>query len=125
MLPTAVVGDGGERSVNTACWASHWRIRAQVGPYDQGVDPTTQAALAAVIGAIVAGGAVLAWHISDRQQSQRPRVGEPLVPPGVAAVLAVLRSSAVVVDQDDHVLKASAPAYALGLVRGSEGTHER
>ncbi len=84
------------------------------------MDPTTQAALAAVIGAIVAGGGVLAWHISDRQQSQRPRVGEPLVPPGVAAVLAVLRSSAVVVDQNDHVLKASAPAYALGLVRGSE-----
>jgi len=84
------------------------------------VDPTTQAALAAVIGAIVAGGAVLAWHISDRQQSQRPHVDEPLVPVGVAAVLAVLRSSAVVVDPDDHVLKASAPAYALGLVRGSE-----
>ena len=42
------------------------------------------------------------------------------MPPGVAAVLSVLRSSAVVVDADDHVLKASAPAYALGLVRGNE-----
>ncbi|QIK75290.1 sensor histidine kinase [Nocardioides piscis] len=84
------------------------------------MDPTTQAALAAVVGAIVAGGAVLAWHISDRQRSQLPNVDEPLVPPGVAAVLAVLRSSAIVVDPDGHVLKASAPAYALGLVRGSE-----
>ena len=63
---------------------------------------------------------MLAWHISDRQQSKRPHVDEPLVPVGVAAVLAVLRSSAVVVDPDDQVLKASAPAYALGLVRGSE-----
>ncbi|UUZ57693.1 hypothetical protein [Nocardioides sp. B-3] len=36
------------------------------------------------------------------------------MPPGVAAVLSVLRSSAVVVDAEDHVLKASAPAYALG-----------
>ncbi len=84
------------------------------------MDPTTQAALAAVIGAIIAGGGVLAWHISDRQQSRLPHVDEPLVPPGVAAVLSVLRSSAVVVDPDDHVLKASAPAYALGLVRGNE-----
>lgn len=84
------------------------------------MDPTTQAALAAVIGAIIAGGSVLAWHISDRQQSRLPHVEEPLVPPGVAAVLSVLRSSAVVVDTDDHVLKASAPAYALGLVRGNE-----
>lgn len=84
------------------------------------MDPTTQAALAAVIGAIIAGGGVLAWHISDRQQSRLPHVEEPLVPPGVAAVLSVLRSSAVVVDPDDHVLKASAPAYALGLVRGNQ-----
>jgi two-component system sensor histidine kinase SenX3 len=84
------------------------------------VDPTLLAGLAAAIGAIVAGGGVLAWHISDRQQSQRPHVDEPLVPAGVAAVLAVLRSSAVVIDPEDHVLKASAPAYALGLVRGNE-----
>ena len=42
------------------------------------------------------------------------------MPPGVATVLSVLRSSAVVVDDDDEVLKASAPAYALGLVRGNE-----
>ena len=34
-------------------------------------------------------------------------------------MLSVLRSSAVVVDDDDIVLKASAPAYALGLVRGT------
>jgi two-component system sensor histidine kinase SenX3 len=82
------------------------------------VDPTTQAFLAAVIGAIVAGGAVLAWHVSDRQQQATTHVEEPVVPPGVATVLSVLRSSAVVVDDSDVVLKASAPAYALGLVRG-------
>jgi two-component system, OmpR family, sensor histidine kinase SenX3 len=82
------------------------------------VDPTTQAALAALIGAVVAGGAVLAWHISDRQQHAVP-VSEPSVDPAVATVLSVLRSSALVVDEDDVVLKASAPAYALGLVRGT------
>jgi two-component system sensor histidine kinase SenX3 len=83
------------------------------------VDPTTQAFLAAVIGAVVAGAAVLAWHVSDRQQHDVPQVDEPAVPAHVAAVLSVLRSSAVVVDDSDVVLKASAPAYAMGLVRGT------
>lgn len=83
------------------------------------MDPTTQAFLAAVIGAIVAGGAVLAWHISDRMQHRTPEVPQPAVPPEVATVLSVLRSSAVVVDDDDRVLKASAPAFAMGLVRGT------
>ncbi len=84
-----------------------------------------QAFLAAVIGAVVAGGTVLAWHVSDRQQHRVPVVEEPAVPAGVAAVLSVLRSSAVVVDEGDVVLKASAPAYAMGLVRGAVlGTDE-
>jgi two-component system sensor histidine kinase SenX3 len=83
------------------------------------VDATTQAFLAALIGAVVAGGAVLAWHVSDRQQHQVPPAEEPVVPVGVATVLSVLRSSAVVVDDQDVVLKASAPAYAMGLVRGT------
>jgi len=83
------------------------------------VDPTTQAALAAGIGAIVAGGGVLAWAVSDRQQSAVPAKEEPTLPPGVATVLSVLRSSALVVDDGDDVVQASAPAYALGLVRGS------
>lgn len=83
------------------------------------MDATTQAFLAALIGAVVAGGAVLAWHVSDRQQHPVLPVEEPAVPPAVATVLSVLRSSAVVVDDSDTVLKASAPAYAMGLVRGS------
>lgn len=87
--------------------------------YDVSVDPTTQAGLAAIVGAIIAGGAVLAWHISDRQRHTLPAVEEPVVQAGVAAVLSILRSSAVVVDESDQVLKASAPAYAFGLVRGS------
>ncbi len=37
----------------------------------------------------------------------------------MGTVLSVLRSSAVVVGEDDVVLKASAPAYAFGLVRGN------
>ncbi len=83
------------------------------------MDPTAQVFLAALLGAVVAGGAVLAWAVSERQQQQRLEVEEPAVPAGVGAVLAVLRSSAVVLDDADVVLKASAPAYAMGLVRGT------
>jgi two-component system, OmpR family, sensor histidine kinase SenX3 len=82
------------------------------------VSPTTQAFVAVLIGAIVAGGAVLAWHVSERQQSAAAPRDEPTLPAGVATVLSVLRSSAVVVDDDDEVLKASAPALSFGLVRG-------
>jgi two-component system, OmpR family, sensor histidine kinase SenX3 len=84
------------------------------------VDPTTQAFLAALLGAVVAGGAVLAWHISDRQTYVAAPAEEPAVPAEVATVLSVLRSSAVIVDDNDVVVKASAPAYALGLVRGTQ-----
>ena len=83
------------------------------------MDSTTQAFLAALLGAVVAGAAVFAWAMSERSRSRVPEDESPKVPPEVAAVLSVLRSSAVVVDEDDTVLKASAPAYALGLVRGT------
>ncbi len=83
------------------------------------MSPTTQAFLAALIGAVVAGGAVLAWHVSERQQMAVTPTEEHRLPAGVATVLSVLRSSAVVVDDDDEVVKASAPALALGLVRSS------
>ncbi|WP_181311665.1 sensor histidine kinase [Nocardioides campestrisoli] len=84
------------------------------------MDPTTQAALASLIGVVVGAVGVLAWHISDREQRRESPTEEPVLPPGVDTVLSVLRSSAVVLDEDDTVLKASAPAYAFGLVRGNE-----
>ncbi|THV12222.1 two-component sensor histidine kinase [Nocardioides caeni] len=62
---------------------------------------------------------MLAWHLSDRQQNSYRAAEEPRLPDGVAAVLAVLRSSAVVVDESDAVVKASAPAYAMGFLRGT------
>lgn len=84
------------------------------------MDPTTQSLLFALLGAVLGGGVVLAWRVSERQQERVAPHEEPAVPPGVATVLSVLRSSALVVDEDDSVLKASAPAHALGLVRGEE-----
>ncbi len=85
------------------------------------MSPTIQALLFALLGAVLGGGAVLAFRVSERQM--RPtEAPEPALPPGVAAVLSVLRSSALVVDGSDAVLKASAPAIAMGLVRGHEIT---
>ena len=84
------------------------------------MDGTTQALLFALLGAVLGSGVVLAWRVSERQMHQGLPVDDPAVPAGIATVLSVLRSSALVVDENDEVLKASAPAYAFGLVRGNE-----
>ncbi len=84
------------------------------------MDGTTQALLFALLGAVLGAGVALAWRISENQLHRGTPVEEPAVPPGIATVLSVLRSSALVVDENDDVLKASAPAYAFGLVRGNE-----
>ena len=46
--------------------------------------------------------------------------GHVRLPAGLAAVLDVLSSSAVVMDSDDRVLQASDAARAFGLVSGNE-----
>jgi two-component system sensor histidine kinase SenX3 len=84
------------------------------------VDPTTQALLFALLGAVLGAGVVLAWRVSEQQMQRVAAHEEPAVPTGVATVLSVLRSSALVVDEKDEVLKASAPAHALGLLRGKQ-----
>ena len=83
------------------------------------MDGTTQALLYALLGAVLGAGVVLAWRFSEAQLHREMPADEPLVPPGVATVLGVLRSSALVVDEKDEVLKASAPAYTFGVVRGT------
>ena len=84
------------------------------------MDASTAAVLGGVIGAILGAVTVLAFRLSERDLGRTaPPSPEPqAVPAGVAAVLSVLRSSALVVGPDDEVLKASAPAHAMGLVKG-------
>ena len=84
------------------------------------MDPATQAVLFALLGAVLGGAVVLAWRVSEIQQQRAEEADEPVLPDGVAAVLAVLRSSALVVDRDDSVLKATAPAYSMGVVSGEQ-----
>ncbi|MDT0267565.1 ATP-binding protein [Streptomyces sp. DSM 44915] len=79
------------------------------------------AAVAAVAGVCTGVVAMLAFRLSERERTRplrSPLQTEPSLPPGVDTVLSVLRSSAVVLDESDSVLKASSAAYALGLVRG-------
>ncbi|MGH3473079.1 MAG: sensor histidine kinase, partial [Nocardioidaceae bacterium] len=83
------------------------------------MDSSSIAAIGGCVGALMGAGTVLAWRVSERDQRGLPPAAEPLVPPGVAAVLSVLRSSAMLVGPDDQVLQASAPAYAMGLIDGS------
>ncbi|WP_129841801.1 ATP-binding protein [Streptomyces sp. RFCAC02] len=79
------------------------------------------AAVAAIAGLCTGVIAMLAFRLSERERTRPPRPVqpvEPTLPPGVDTVLSVLRSSAVVLDERDGVVKASSAAYALGLVRG-------
>ncbi|MDI5969510.1 ATP-binding protein [Streptomyces sp. SL13] len=79
------------------------------------------AAVSAIAGACTGGVAMLAFRWSEREQTRETGTAaghDSALPPGVDTVLSVLRSSAVVLDEADRVVKASSAAYALGLVRG-------
>ena len=72
-----------------------------------------------LIGAVAVGSV----RFSERSQRSIPESEPPALPPGVGDVLAVLRSSGIVVDSADQVVKASPAAVVYGLVRDSELAH--
>jgi two-component system, OmpR family, sensor histidine kinase SenX3 len=74
-------------------------------------------AVVAVAGAAVGLAAGVAFRISERTQYTVPPVEEGPLPAGVERVLGVLSASAVVVDADLHVVRASPSAYAFGIVQ--------
>jgi two-component system, OmpR family, sensor histidine kinase SenX3 len=79
------------------------------------------AAIAALSGAVTGGAAILALRPGDRRRERQKSPQQPVrLPVGVASVLSVLPSSAVVVDQEDRVLRASSAARAFGLVKGDQ-----
>lgn len=72
-------------------------------------------ALGLVLGAMI----TFLWRYDEGRRTEPDRSitpEPPVVPPGADAVLSALSSSAVIVDADDRVRQASAPAVALGLV---------
>jgi two-component system sensor histidine kinase SenX3 len=85
----------------------------------------TAAAIAGLCTGVIA---MLAFRWSERELARPTRGSQhsevTALPPGVDTVLSVLRSSAVVLDEGDAVVKASSAAYALGLVRGGRLTVE-
>ncbi len=78
------------------------------------------ACLAALGGFLVGALAMAAMRGTDRRERPAGEGAERTLPAGVASVLAVLPSSAVVLDREDRVLRASSAARAFGLVRGEE-----
>jgi two-component system, OmpR family, sensor histidine kinase SenX3 len=83
------------------------------------VDVEVIAGLTALVGLATGLATGLAVRASERAQQDvqipMPSAG---LPPGIASVLSVLPSSAVVVDGEDRVLRASSAARAFGLVSG-------
>ncbi|NMR20335.1 ATP-binding protein [Cellulomonas fimi] len=73
--------------------------------------------VAGLLGLLVGLAAGLAFRYSERVQHRLPPQPEPLLDEGLVRVLAVLRQAAVVLDDEDHVLRASPPAYVFGVVR--------
>ncbi|MDQ1598936.1 MAG: two-component system, OmpR family, sensor histidine kinase SenX3, partial [Actinomycetota bacterium] len=74
--------------------------------------------LAAVVGLLVGAAAALAFRVSEREQRvPDDEVPAQTLPPGAADVLALLRSSTVVLDAEDRVVRSSPAAYSFGLVR--------
>ena len=88
------------------------------------MDATSAALLAGLAGLLTGALAVVAVRYSERQQTSLPPTAPvtPL-PSGVGDVLAVLRSSAIVVDSADEVVNNSPSATAYGLVKGKELVH--
>ncbi|MFB8230042.1 sensor histidine kinase [Cellulosimicrobium sp. NPDC055967] len=79
--------------------------------------------LAGVVGVVVGVIAAIAFRVSERQQRAARVEPTPELDEGLVRVLAVLRSAAVVLDEEGEVVRASPPAYALGVVRGDAVAH--
>ena len=103
-------------------------VRVACGPYAERRGPVLDAGAGAASSGLSLGAARRARRSgpSERQRltvagAARARRCRPASP----SVLAVLRSSAVVLDAADGVVKASPAAYAFGLVRGHDAGARR
>ena len=89
------------------------------------VDPTLAAVLGGVLGLVTGAALVTLVRWSGRSQRHPQQTPDPrALPDGVSAVLAVLRSGAIVLDAADAVVSTSPPAVAYGLVRDHDLVHD-
>lgn len=88
-------------------------------PTIQSVQVEVVAGLAAAAGLVTGLVTGLAVRVSEHgQRAVQSPVPSSGLPPGIASVLSVLPSSAVVIDGEDRVLRASSAARAFGMVSG-------
>ncbi|WP_298461787.1 cell wall metabolism sensor histidine kinase WalK [uncultured Cellulomonas sp.] len=78
---------------------------------------------AGLLGVLVGLAAGVGFRYSERVQHAMPPAPEPALDDGLVRTLAALRSAAVVLDESDEVVRASPPAYALGVVRDGRIPH--
>ncbi|MDO5500462.1 MAG: ATP-binding protein [Propionibacteriaceae bacterium] len=66
-------------------------------------------------------GALLWWRRSvvPEPEPAPAEDDQPVIPQGMSEVINVLRSSAIVLDEEEHVIQSTSQARAFGLVRGS------
>ncbi|MGO2035715.1 MAG: sensor histidine kinase [Brevibacterium sp.] len=76
------------------------------------------AVLTGIVGLGLGIAGILAFRFSERSRDAADLHSEDDLPEGIAEVLAVLSSAAIVIDAGDDVVKASPAAYTFGLVRG-------
>ncbi|MFE5334362.1 sensor histidine kinase [Isoptericola sp. NPDC056573] len=88
-----------------------------------GIIQGVTAVVAGIIGVVVGVVATLAFRFSEHAQRRSPEAAPAELDEGLVRVLAVLRSAAVVLDEEDDVVRASPPAYALGVVRNDALQH--
>ena len=79
--------------------------------------------VAGLLGVLVGLSAGVAFRYSERVQHTIPPQPEAELDDGLVRTLAALRSAAVVLDEEDVVVRASPPAYALGIVRDGRIPH--
>ena len=81
------------------------------------MDPTNAALLGGLAGVVIGSMSVFAVRASEKSEVRMTHVPvAPRIPPGASAVLAVLRSSALVLDTAERVVNTSPSAVAMGLV---------
>lgn len=111
---------GGEvnSSANT-CPADEFGVACeQTAPKLDHVDLLIVAVLTGIVGLGLGIAGILAFRFSERSRDAADLHSEDDLPEGIAEVLAVLPSAAIVLDAGDDVVKASPAAYTFGLVRG-------
>ncbi len=80
--------------------------------------------IAGLIGLALGVFGMFAFSLSERTRKLALDIGEPALPEGAAEVLSVVGKAYIVIDTVDGVVRASAGAYAFGLVRGHTVVHQ-